>query len=654
MWTRLRTWINDRWPVSAVVRWIREEEIPGGSRFAYVFGSVSLVLFLLLVITGVLEIFYYVPTVDHAYDSVMYLRLQVPFGWLVHGLHYWCAQAFAVVVGLHMARVFLWGAYKSPREVTWLTGVLLLLLVAVMTFMGPLLAWDQLGFWAAEVGTSIVGTVPWIGDFLQRFVRGGETMGQETLSRFFVLHVAILPGLLLGVILLHLVAFRQSGSVGPWDPEQRRTTGRFWPDQVYKDILVTSFVVVILVGLCAFWRAPITGPADPLGRSIEPKPVWNFLFLYQALKLFKGPWELVGTVGLPLVLVLILLLLPFYDRTPQKNPRRRPVALAGATVFVLVIAVLTLLGYWAKPITGGGSPVVPVTEPNQRGAAPSQKAPPPGVQKGRELFQSQGCGACHRIDGQSGSVGPDLSNEASAGKSAQWLAAQIRDPKAHNANSTMPSYSSLTQEQVKELVDYLLTLGSGGAKTGTESPPSSEETQTGVQGRKSKRLPTRGAQGPPGEAATLIGDWRLGKVLFPDYCSSCHGPEGVDKVPNPGSDRKTVPALNPIDPNLVDKEPAAFAARIDRFIQHGSIPKGPHPALDMPAYGDERSLTQPQIAAVEAYILRLNGVDRAEILHPGMTPKWFFLLTVLVFGAVCGVAVVLWRASTRAGKPVRQ
>ena len=294
LWTRLQTWINDRWPVSGVVRWILEEEIPGGSRFAYVFGSVGLVLFLLLVLTGVLELFYYVPTTDHAYDSLMYLRLQVPFGWLVHGLHYWGAQAFAVVVGLHMARVFLWGAYKSPREVTWLTGVLLVLLVAVMTFTGPLLAWDQLGFWAAEVGTSIVGTVPWIGDFLQRFVRGGETMGQETLSRFFIFHVAILPGLLLGVILLHLVAFRQAGSAGPWDPEKRRTTGRFWPDQVYKDTVVTSFMVVLLVGLSAFWRAPITGPADPFGKIDRTEARLEFPVSLSGPQAIQGP---LGTGG---------------------------------------------------------------------------------------------------------------------------------------------------------------------------------------------------------------------------------------------------------------------------------------------------------------------------------------------------------------------
>jgi len=134
-------------------------------------------------------------------------------------------------------------------------------------------------------------------------------------------------------------------------------------------------------------------------------------------------------------------------------------------------------------------------------------------------------------------------------------------------------------------------------------------------------------------------------MLFADYCSSCHGPKGTDRVPNPGSEKGMVPGLNPIDPNLGDPQPSAFAAKIDRFIQHGSIPRGPHPAIYMPAYGDGMTLTQPQIAAIETYTLHLNGVDRAEILHPGIAPKSFFLLTMLVFGAVCVIAVVLWRAS---------
>ena len=145
-------WLNDRWPLSALLRSGLEETIPGGSSFAYTLGSATLIVFLLQVVTGVWQLFYYVPTVDHAYDSLNYLRDDVPFGWLIHGLHYWGASAMVVLVGLHLVRVFLWGAYKRPRELTWLLGVVLLILTAGMSFSGAPLPWDERGYWAAEVG----------------------------------------------------------------------------------------------------------------------------------------------------------------------------------------------------------------------------------------------------------------------------------------------------------------------------------------------------------------------------------------------------------------------------------------------------------------------------------------------------------------------
>ncbi len=643
MWVPVKTWINERLPLGPVIRWSLEEDIPGGASYAYVFGSANVILFLLLVVTGVLQLFYYVPTTDHAYESVMYLRLEVAFGWLMHGLHYWCAQAFGVFVGLHLAQVFIWGAYKNPRQMTWLTGVILLLLVAALAFTGPLLAWDQVGYWAAEVGTSIMGTVPWIGDFLQRFTRGGETMGQETLSRFFIFHVAILPALLVVFLVLHLAAFRQFGGAGSWDAEKQRRVGKFWPDQVYKDILVAALLIILLTDLCIFWRAPITGVADPLGRSLTPKPAWNFLFLYQTLKSFRGPWEVLGTVGMPLVIVLLLFFLPFYDRNPERNPRRRPIAMAGGTAFVILILMLTVLGQISQPPgpgtsterstspapPGPGAPAEPnVAAQPQQSAAGSEKVASANVPKGQELYQTMGCAACHKINGQGGTAGPDLSNEGNKGRSVAWLVTKIQNPKVENATSLMPAYSSLSQEQLGNLVAYLLSLRSGA------------ETLAATDGVERRQLPPSGAQGPCCEAATLIGSVKLGRMLFADYCGSCHGPEGTGQVPNPGSDKGIVPGLHPVDPNLFNEDPSVFAARIDRVIQHGSLPKGPRPAIYMPAYGDGMTLTQPQIAAIEAYILDLNGVDRAAIIHPGVAPHRFFQWTMVALGAVCAVAII--------------
>lgn len=636
MWKPGQRWIDARLPIAAVLRWGLQEDIPGGASFAYVFGSANVILFGLLVGTGILQLFYYVPTTDHAYESLMYLRLQVPFGWLLHGLHYWCAQAFVVVVGLHTARVFLWGAYKDPRQVTWMTGVILLLLVASLAFTGPLLAWDQLGYWAAEVGTSIVGTIPWIGDFFQRFARGGETMGQQTLSRFFILHVAILPALLVAFLIVHLAAFRQFGGAGAWDPRKRQRIGRFWPDQVYKDVLVSSFLVIAVIGLCVFWRAPITGVADPLGRAITPKPSWNFLFLYETLKSFPGPWEPLGAVGVPTLLVLLLLFLPFYDRNPERNPRHRPFALTAGSALVVLVLLLTVLGLLSHPLTGAAA-AGPAPEPTTTTPPGKPAGVPAAVAKGQGLYQAQGCAACHKIAGQGGAVGPDLSDEGAKGRSAAWLIAQIRDPKAHNPASIMPANSSLSQDQLQDLAAYLLSLRSGTQKPASGEKSGAPAVPAGVERQK---LPASGQQGPPGEAATLVGGAVLGGALFADYCSSCHGPRGTDKVPNPGSDAGMVPALNPVTPRLRSDDPALFAANLDRFIQHGSLPQGPQPAISMPAYGDGLTLTQPQIAAVEAYILALNGVDRARIIHPGLAPRRFFLWTLVAFGAICATALI--------------
>jgi len=328
--------------------------------------------------------------------------------------------------------------------------------------------------------------------------------------------------------------------------------------------------------------------------------------------------------------------------------------MAGGAALVALILLLTALGQVSHPPEPGAStgPSAPNTaaagpniaaEPNKSAAASPGQAAPGAVQKGQELYQSQGCAGCHKISGQGGTAGSDLSNEGNSGRSADWLATQIRDPKAHNPASTMPSYTSLSPEQVGNLVAYLLSLHAGGEKPAARAPAVGEkkEAPPTPAGAERQQLPASGKQGPPGEAATLIGGVKLGRALFADYCGSCHGPAGTDKVPNPGSQKGMVPGLKPIDPNLASPDPSVFAVSIDRIIQHGSVPRGPHPAIYMPAYGDGMTLTQAQIAAVEAYILDLNGVNRAKIIHPGMAPEHFFPWTIAAFAMMVVVAVVV-------------
>lgn len=658
MFSKLQKWVDQRWPLSKTVQQILDEKIPGGASFAYALGSATLIVFLLQAITGVWQMFFYVPTVDHAYESVDYLRTSVPFGWLVHGLHYWGASAMILLVGLHLARVFIWGAYKRPREITWLAGVFLLLFTMLMSFTGAPLPWDERGYWAAQVGTSIAGSIPLVGNTIMQVVLGGSSMGQLTLSRFFVLHVALVPGILLVILGIHLVSFRYSGSVGPWKESLRERMGSFWPDQLFKDAIVGAFIIFLLIGLASFFPPPFSGPADPVDASYVPKPEWNFLFLYEALKFFQGRLEPVGTVGIPLAGILLLILLPFVDRNPRRDPFKRPVAMLGGLIVGVSLISLTVAGYLSKPLSLQ-------TAGKTEGLVSSSDGGSASVYKGQALFQSLGCIGCHSVMGSGGSAGPDLSNEASRGRSRQWLIQQIQNPMSHDPNTIMPAFSSLSSQEVNQLVDYLGTLGAGGtppspgptndtAVIATATLTSLPELQatastltpsTAIITPTPAGLDTPGTSaggGPPGLAADMIGSASHGALLFTNTCAACHGQGGAGGVLNPGSEDGAVPDLNPIDPDFVNSNPQIFAENIDRIIQHGSVPPGSNSKLIMPAFGDKGTLTQQEIADIEAYVLQLNHVDRGQLIHPGLQPRQFFTITTLIFALTGLVLLIVW------------
>jgi ubiquinol-cytochrome c reductase cytochrome b subunit len=730
MISRIWSWINKRWPLSTVIRWSLEEEIEGGSSFMYTFGSALLAVFLLQVATGIIQLFFYVPYVENAYNSVSFLRTQVPFGWLVNQVHRNGADVMVVLAALHLTRVYIFGAYKQPRELTWLIGVGLLITVMALTFTGGPLPWDQKGYWEAEVGSNIPGSIPVIGSEISRLMRGGGSMGQLTLSRLFGVHVGILPLLLAGLIILHLIAFRRFGAVGTWDASRRKTSEPFWPYQVFKDTVIAIFVILVIVTLSVFAPKPFYGPADPLDSSFTPKPEWNFLFLYQALKYFHGALEPVGVVGVPGFFVTLLLILPFIDRTPERNPARRPVAIICGILFASLITTLTIIGYLSKPgaappappprkqitvivsetvkkgekiyqsagcgschrVNGEGGTIGPdLSNQGQRGRSrewltvqirdpkvhvPDSTMPAitslsdqqmtelvdyllslktgpsvagaesAQVDKGKALFHSEGCFGCHTINGAGGSIGPNLSDEGTKGRSRQWLKTQIRNPKSHFPNSVMPSFSALSDQQVNYLVDFMLSLGTGGDQSSAQGNSTAKDPPLSSGSSSSKKTPSTSAgssssglqqypeaagtaqKGRPGQAAYMIGNAKHGGDIFKQKCASCHGPRGTDKVPNPGSDDGFVPALNPIDQDLINKDPQTFAINIDTFIQHGSVPSGPNPQFHMLAFGDDHTLTQQQIANLEAYIMHLNVVNRAQLINPGMNPVRFFIIVV--------------------------
>jgi ubiquinol-cytochrome c reductase cytochrome b subunit len=648
--SKILRWINERWPLQAVIRWSLEEEMPGGASYAYVFGSAVLLIFLLQVITGLWQLLYFVPTTNRGYDSLSYLRTEIPFGWLIHGLHYWGASAMIVLVGLHISQVFIWGAYKNPRQLTWLIGVGNLLLALALGFTGPILLWDERGYWEAEVAVSSAGTVPFLGTVARNLLAGGTVLGQMTVSRFFFLHVAILPGILIAFVILHLVAFRKFGISGPWDETKRKRRGFFWPDQVFQDAVVITFIFVILVGLSAYRPPPFSGPLDVMQAFYVPKPEWYFLFFYQTLKAFHGVFEPVGTIGIPLVVTLLFLFLPFYDPNPERNPRRRTVAIVCFLIFVVWVITMAVLGYCSNPASASG------TQAATTAAAPQTVSPSPGnpssqttaaAKRGDQLVHSLGCMACHRVNGMGGTIGPDLTAKLLKAKSREWLTVQIRNPKAHNSQTIMPAFTSATDQQVNDVVDFLLSIAQEKPVTGRVAEgPSAPATVTPPP----KTAPAPGAatgpQGPSGAASFVIGSVELGATLFRQNCESCHGPQGQDKVANPGSTDGTVPPLNPIDPTLFSKNAQTFVKNIDPYIQHGSRPEGPNPVLQMLPFGDSQSLTQQMITNVEAYVLYLNGVDRAQITHPGFEPRTFFWLTLIVYGLVLS-GFWIWKGRRR-------
>ncbi|MES4785968.1 MAG: quinol:cytochrome C oxidoreductase, partial [Nitrospiraceae bacterium] len=290
MASRIYEWLDLRLKLNPIRRTLLDEPIPGGASWIYVFGSATLFLFGLQAITGMFLAVYYAPTPDHAYDSLRFIETQIAFGAFMRGLHHWGASAMAAVIGLHVLQTFLYGAYKPPREGMWMVGVGLFLLVMAFAFTGYLLPWDQNAYWATQIGINMVGTIPVIGDVLVRVLRGGETLGALTLSRFFAIHALFLPAFLITGMALHLFILRRVGPAGPWDEEQaRRRREAFYPRQVYLDAIVMLVVFAIVAALAMMIPFPLTDKADPSDTTFIPVPEWYFLFYYQLLKYVHGP-----------------------------------------------------------------------------------------------------------------------------------------------------------------------------------------------------------------------------------------------------------------------------------------------------------------------------------------------------------------------------
>jgi ubiquinol-cytochrome c reductase cytochrome b subunit len=325
----------------------------------YTLGSVLLALFAVQVGTGILLLIFYKPTTSDAFHSVQVIMNEVPFGWLIRNVHAVGANVIVFALLLHMLSVLFMGSYKHPRELTWVAGFFLFLLSLGMCLTGYLLPWGQLSFWATTVATSSSGEIPLIGDIVLRLLRGGASVGQPTLERFFTLHIVAFPFLAGFLVLFHLFCVRRVGISRPpfgpdWQPVAPPTTFHheehpggipFFPHYVAKDAAMISFFVALLLGVVFFFPAlffppAAFDPADPFSTPPGIKPEWYFLWAYQTLKIFRS--ELLG-LAVQGVAVALLMLLPFLDRSPERRPARRPLFV---TFFVVGIALFIALSVW--------------------------------------------------------------------------------------------------------------------------------------------------------------------------------------------------------------------------------------------------------------------------------------------------------------------
>jgi quinol-cytochrome oxidoreductase complex cytochrome b subunit len=342
-------WLEQRTRLGSLIGASLHVRIPMTAR-TYYFGGIALFLFGIQVVTGTLLALYFKPTPEAAYKSVQLVTSDVSFGWLIRSLHHWAANLMILFVVLHLARVFAQAAYKYPREITWVVGSGLLLVTLGFGFTGYLLPWDQRAYWATVVGTEIAGGVPLIGDALLQLLRGGTDVTGDTMSRFFGIHVLVLPLALGGLLALHLLLVHQLGLANPKRPEPRVATPElekeplrpFFPNYLLDELVAWYVLLAILVVLASLFPAGLEEQANPLQTPAHIKPEWYYLGVYQLLKLV--PVKVLGILA-PIVGVAILVVWPFLDRSPEVLVRRRKLVVGGATLVLLALVALTVMGY---------------------------------------------------------------------------------------------------------------------------------------------------------------------------------------------------------------------------------------------------------------------------------------------------------------------
>jgi ubiquinol-cytochrome c reductase cytochrome b subunit len=435
-------WLDDRTGYRALQSRLLDEKLPPGTAWAFTLGSVLLVTLSAQFLTGVLLALFYAPTPDHAWDSVRYISTDVRAGAFLRGLHHWGASIIVVASILHLSRVVLFGSYKKPREANWIVGLLLLQIILAFGLTGYLLPWDQRAYWATTVTINIAKLTPLAGDLLAMLLRGGAEIGALTLTRWYAVHVLILPVFLVGLTVVHLYLMRRHHISGPVVPK-KGPAEKFFPHQAARDLTMAVIVGVLLAVLAWKMSPTLEAPADPTSSDYIPRPEWYFLGLFQLLKYFPGKLEVIGALVVPGAVMTLLALLPWLDRGPGRRWRDRPVVLSAFLGGLAAVVALTVLGARDTPVAAAGPASL-----WGHGVAPADA--------GAVLLVSRECVKCHTIDGVGGKEGPVLKDIAKKYDLAK-LQQRITDPTVLSPDAEMPPFGDkLTPEEIQTIAKWLI------------------------------------------------------------------------------------------------------------------------------------------------------------------------------------------------------
>ncbi len=463
-WARVTiAWLESRSGLGAFIKPLMSHRVPASAKWWYVFGSATLMFFVIQVVTGVCLATVYAPSAAEAWASLRYIDSEVPAGWLIRAIHGWSSNAMVVMMAIHGLQVFLHASYKYPRELNWITGVFLLLVVLGLAFTGQVMRWDQDAYWGLGIGASIVDRVPLIGSQMRDLVLGGPIIGGETLNRFFALHVFILPGMAIGLLGLHLALIMRHGisemprageRVDPatytpaYEARMEREGVPFHPDASQRDMVFCGACLIALIVLAAVYGpfGPGAQP-DPTLIDTNPRPDYPFMWIFGAVSLLPPSSETVVMLAAPALLVVWLLLVPLLGRAGERAPSRRPGMMLAAALAVIGIASLTWEG-----MTSPWSPVMDAWS----------SLPTPGAMvRGRKALEVQGaivfqyaqCRNCHALDGEGGRRGPELDSIATR-MTPEQLTRQVQQ-----GGGNMPAYGkNLSSAQMSALVSFLATL----------------------------------------------------------------------------------------------------------------------------------------------------------------------------------------------------